>query len=73
MHPPTPPARRVAALRYQAEQLLRDAAAWGHTVVVIHPCYAGRQPHGEPVIHVIPHEQSRQPAQPRELPQPGGD
>lgn len=34
MHEPTPAARRVAALRFQAEQLLRDAAAWGYTVSV---------------------------------------
>jgi hypothetical protein len=33
-HKPTPPARREAVLRHQAEQLLKDAAAWGYDVRV---------------------------------------
>lgn len=32
MHEPTPPARRVAALLYQAERLISDAAAWGYAI-----------------------------------------
>lgn len=34
MHPPTPHARRVAVLRAQARQLMRDAAAWGLQVTI---------------------------------------
>lgn len=54
MHEPTPPARRVAALQYQAEQLLRDAAAWGYVVLI--DGYPG------PVIHVLPAPNDNQPS-----------
>lgn len=33
-HRPTSPANREAVLRFQAEQLLRDAAAWGYRVCI---------------------------------------
>lgn len=34
MHQPTTPERRVAALRYQVERLLHDAATWGYAVAI---------------------------------------
>lgn len=47
-HRPTPAARRVDALRYQAERLMQDAQAWGFRVYVTHTRADGA------VIQVIP-------------------
>lgn len=46
-HKPTTPENREAALRFQAEQLLKDAEAWGYLVNVTHASTGH-------VIHVEP-------------------
>lgn len=64
-HPPTPPARREAALRYQAQQLLRDAAAWGYRVE-IHTVGGMDGPRTSILVTLDPPEPPR-------LPPPSGD
>lgn len=51
MHEPTPPDRRAAALRFQAERLIHDAAAWGYDIR-LDTMGSAEEPH---VIELTPH------------------
>lgn len=64
MHEPTPPARRVAALRLQVERLLQDAAAWG--------CYVSIAPRelSDPLRHTVNVYPSHPDAQTPRTPRP---
>lgn len=62
-HKPTTPANREAALRYQAERLLQDAAAWGYALDVYHTSREGH------VIQLTPHAQENRTQRPDLLPQ----